>query len=84
MDAGLLAEDHIIRINDNDITTDDEIQVLTSRIQGPIGTSVTLTIQRGNQQFTKTIIRKKITIDPIQVTKLSSDTILMSISSFQI
>lgn len=84
MEAGIQVSDRIIKIENHTITSADKLQDLVSQIQWPEGTSVNLTFQRWNDIFTKTISRKKITIDPITIKKLNSDKVLMTIDSFQI
>lgn len=83
MNAGIQVSDRIIKIGDHTITSEDKLQDLISQIQWPEGTSVSLTFQRWDEMFTKTISRKKITIDPITIKKLNSEKILMSIDVFQ-
>lgn len=83
-DAWLQTDDHIITIDDYEITASDSLSALTNRIQWLINTSVTLTIKRWDKIFKKTIIRKTIKIEPIQTKKLSEDTLLVTISTFQV
>ena len=84
IDAGLQANDRIIAIDNYEITASDSLSSLTNRIQWLINTSVTLTIQRWDKIFKKTIKRKVIKIEPIQTEELSNDTLLVSISTFQV
>jgi carboxyl-terminal processing protease len=63
--AGLKAGDQITKVGDKDmkgITADQA----TPLIQGPDGTPVTLTIQRGNQTLTVTITRAEIEIPTVR------------------
>lgn len=84
MDAGIQVSDRIIKIADHTIISQDKLQDLISQIQWPEGTSVSLTFQRWDEMFTKTISRKKIVIDPITIKKLNNDKVLMTIDSFQV
>lgn len=84
MDAGIQANDRIIKIGDKTITSEDKLQPLISLIQWPEWTLVTLTFQRWDTTFTKTIGRKKIIIEPITIAPLTQDKVLMTISTFQV
>ncbi len=84
IDAGIQINDRIIKIENHTITAEDKLENLISQIQWPEGTSVSLTFQRWDEIFTKTIIRKKIVIDPITIKKLNNDKVLMSIDIFQV
>lgn len=84
IEAGIQANDRIIKIEDKTITSEDKLQSLVSLIQWPEWTSVTLTFQRWDYIFIKTIKRKKIIIEPIIITPLQNDKVLMSISNFQV
>lgn len=84
MKAWLLANDRIVRIEGASVTDTDSLSELIVKIQGPVGTSVTMTIQRWDTTFTKTITRATISIDPITIKEIDKDTVLMSISIFQI
>lgn len=84
MNAGIQANDRIIKIGDKTITSEDKLQPLVSLIQWPEWTTVTLTFQRGNDIFTKTITRKKIIIEPIVISPLTADKVRMTISNFQV
>lgn len=58
-EAGLKAEDVILKVDGKAISTSDEA---ASLIRGPAGTSVTLTIGRGNDSFDVTIVRREISV----------------------
>ncbi|GKQ42722.1 peptidase S41 [Companilactobacillus sp. RD055328] len=63
--AGLKADDVIVKI-DNKNTSKMTLEETSKNIQGKSGTSVKLTINRGNKTFTKKIVRKKLTISSIE------------------
>lgn len=68
--AGLKTNDRVVKVDGEDMTGMDGSLVL-SRILGPAGTSVTLTIQReGVDPFDVTIKRAKITVPSVEVTDL--------------
>ncbi len=83
LEAWLLAGDRITKIDNKIVNSEDHIEDLSSQIQGAEGTSVVITIQRWNTISTFTITRKKLSIDPIQVQRISSGIVLVSISTFQ-
>ncbi len=58
-EAGLRADDLILRVDGEPVTTSDEA---AAKIRGPAGTPVTLTIGRGQESFDVTIIRRDIVI----------------------
>lgn len=58
-EAGLQADDLILRVDGEPVSTSDEA---AARIRGPAGTPVTLTIGRGQESFDVTIIRRDIVI----------------------
>lgn len=80
----LKPNDHIIQIGNHIITQNDDLSDLVWFIQWHEGTIVSLTIQRWDNTFTKTITRKTITIDPIIIEPINSGKVLMTISSFQV
>jgi carboxyl-terminal processing protease len=84
MEAWLLPWDHIISIDKTMITAEDNLEYLVTKITWIINTPVTLVIQRWDTQLTTTIIRKKISINPIEIKKINKTTILMNISLFQV
>jgi len=63
--AGLRAKDAIIRINDED-AAGLSVEAAVSKIRGPKGTDITLTIQRGDDKpFELTITRDDITVPSV-------------------
>ena len=58
-EAGLDAGDQIVAIDDVD-STQMTVEQATSRIKGPLGTRVKLTVQRGGEQHTVELARSKI------------------------
>jgi len=79
--AGLKAGDQIIKVGDKDIkgiTAD----AATALIQGPNGTQVTLTVQRGNQTLTFTMTRADIEIPTVRSTVLGNRILYLRIYQF--
>ena len=72
-EAGLQAEDIILKV-DNTSTQGLDLQKVVSMIRGPIGTQVTLTIGRGQQQLRYTITRANISIQPVRFDVQSTPT----------
>jgi carboxyl-terminal processing protease len=79
--AGLLAGDQIIKVNGKD-TKGITIDQATALIQGPDGTQVTLSIQRGSQTFDVTVVRAEITIPSVRSTQLPNHVLYVRIYSF--
>ena len=79
--AGLEAGDQIVKVGDKDVKgiTSDQA---TALIQGPEGTQVTLTIQRGNQTFDVTLKRAQIVIPSVRSTFLPGQVLYLRIFSF--
>lgn len=64
-DAGIQAQDIILRIDDQG-TEGMDINEAVRLIRGPVGTQVTLTIQRGSEEIVVPIKRAKIEIHPVR------------------
>ena len=62
--AGIESGDKIIEINGNSAYQITIPEVL-KKLKGPKGTSVIITVQRGNQEFKRTLIRDKIPLNSI-------------------
>ncbi|MBH8576210.1 S41 family peptidase [Nostocaceae cyanobacterium CENA369] len=62
--AGILPEDVIVKI-DGQLTQGMNINDAVKRIQGSVGTKVTLTIQRGNQSQNYNLTRANIALYPV-------------------
>jgi carboxyl-terminal processing protease len=63
--AGVLAKDIIVSI-DGKSTEGMDVNKAVTLIRGPVGTQVTLTVQRGSQQLTFPLKRAKIEIHPVR------------------
>lgn len=63
--AGVLAGDRIIRIG-KESTKDLDRDEVSSRVRGPTGSSVTFTVQRGDQQIDFKIVRDKVHLYAVQ------------------
>ena len=79
--AGLIAGDQIIKVGDKDakgITTEQA----TALIQGPEGTSVTLTVLRGQQTLTVSIKRAQIVVPSVRSTTVGGSILYIRIYQF--
>jgi carboxyl-terminal processing protease len=79
--AGIKAGDQIVRVEDKDtkgITPDQA----TALIQGPEGTKVTLTIQRGDQTLTFTITRAQIQVPTVRSATVGDHVLYVRIYQF--
>ncbi|EAW35617.1 carboxyl-terminal processing protease CtpC [Lyngbya sp. PCC 8106] len=72
-DAGVQAQDIILKIDDQS-TKDMDINDAVKLIRGPVGTEVTLTIKRGNEEIIVPINRAKIEIHPVRYSTQNSST----------
>ncbi len=77
--AGLKAKDVILRVDGESINSSDKAALL---IRGPEGTSVTLTILRGNQAFDVTITRAQITVPAVDYSMLDENIGHLALMSF--
>jgi carboxyl-terminal processing protease len=79
--AGLQSGDQIIKVGDRDVkgVTADQA---TALIQGPDGTQVTLTIQRGSQTLTVNITRAVIEIPTVRSTVVGNRILYLRIYQF--
>lgn len=78
--AGVLAQDIITKIDGQD-ATDISISEAVSRIRGPKGESVTLTLIREGEEKEITIVRDTITVESVE-SEMSGSTGIISISRF--
>jgi carboxyl-terminal processing protease len=79
--AGLKSGDQIVKVGDQDIKGITADQA-TALIQGPSGTQVTLTIQRGSQTLTFTITRADIEIPTVRSTVVGNRILYLRIYQF--
>lgn len=79
--AGLKSGDQIVKVGDKDIRGIMADQA-TTLIQGPVGTQVTLTIQRGDQMLTYTITRAEIEIPTVRSTVVGNRILYLRIYQF--
>ena len=79
--AGLQGGDQIIKVGGKDVKglTADQA---TALIQGANGTKVTLTIQRGTNQFDVTVTRAEITVPSVRSTTIADRVLYIRIYSF--
>jgi carboxyl-terminal processing protease len=80
--AGLKSGDIIRKVNDFEITEKVSLEMAVSKIKGPAGTEVTLSILRGEETILKTVKREKITIDYVEYKKLPSGIVHLKITMF--
>ncbi len=72
-EAGIQAQDIILRIDDQG-TEGMDINEAVRLIRGPVGTQVTLTIQRGSEEIVVPIKRAKIEIHPVRFSTQETST----------
>ena len=79
--AGLQAGDQIVKVGDRDMKgiTADQASTL---IQGPDGTKVTLTINRGSQTFSVTLTRAEIQVPSVRSTLIADQILYVRIYQF--
>ncbi|MEL7037635.1 MAG: carboxyl-terminal processing protease CtpC [Cyanobacteria bacterium J06592_8] len=70
-DAGVQAQDIILKI-DGQTTKDMDINQAVKLIRGPVGTQVTLTLRRGDEELVVPITRAKIEINPVRASTQDS------------
>ncbi len=80
--AGVIAGDRVLKIDDYEITKDTSIRTAVSKIKGPSGSKVTLTILRNGETLTKILSRKRIKVELVTYKLLDSNTSYINISSF--
>src|SRR5262249_42977077 len=79
--GGLLSGDQIIKVGNRDVKGMTADQA-TALIQGPDGTKVTLTIQRGNSTFDVTLTRAEIQVPSVRSTVIGDQVLYVRIYSF--
>lgn len=62
--AGVLPGDEIIRVDGQGVTTLD-IREVSDKLRGPVGTEVTLTLRRGEQEIDTKIVRATIQMESV-------------------
>jgi carboxyl-terminal processing protease len=79
--AGLRAGDQIVMVGDKDMKglTSDQASTL---IQGPNGSKVTLTIQRGGQTFSVTVTRAEIQVPSVRSTVIADQILYVRMYQF--
>lgn len=80
--AGLRGGDVIVKIGDLAVTDKLSLQDAVSRIKGPAGTEVTLSIKRGNENLIVKIKRERIEVKFVEYKKLPSGVAYLKISAF--
>ena len=80
--AGLKGGDIITQVDDVVITENMSLTEAISYIKWPAGTSVTLTVRRGNKTLIVTVNRAKIIIKDVEFESLRSDTFYIQIKNF--
>lgn len=79
--AGLKAGDQIVKVGDKD-TKGISVGQASALIEGPTGTTVTLTIARGDQTMTFTLTRAEITVPTVRSTVLANHVLYVRIYQF--
>ena len=80
--AGLKPMDVLISVNDKAIDLKQDTESLVKQIRGQAGTSVKLTVKRGNEVLTVNIVRAQIQINPIEYKTLEKDLGYIRITEF--
>lgn len=80
-EAGLLPEDILIKVEDEDVTGQDLTNVVT-KIKGEEGTEVTVTMLRGEEEIDFTMKRQVIEVPTIEYEMLEAKTGYILISEF--
>ena len=62
--AGILADDILIKVNDEDIRG-QELSLVVSKVKGPEGTTVDLTFLREGEEYTVTVERAKVEVQTV-------------------
>lgn len=78
--AGLRSKDVIVKINGED-AFGIKVEEAVSKIRGPEGTDVTLTIEREGKQFDITLTREEIVV-PSVISEIKNDVGILKISRF--
>jgi carboxyl-terminal processing protease len=79
--AGLQTGDQIVKVGEQDMSGATPDQATTA-IDGPTGTTVTLTIGRGSQTFTAHLTRAEIQVPSVQSTVIGNDILYARIYTF--
>ncbi len=79
--AGIKPQDIILSINGK-TTTNESLDSAVNAIRGPNGTTVTLIIQRGDQQLTLKVVRQQITAPSVQSSVMSGNIGYIEIINF--
>ncbi len=79
--AGLKRGDLILKIDDFNIKGKTLFQAI-QHLKGPVGTTLEITVLRGNKEFTKKIKREEININHVEYRKLEKNIGYIRLSSF--
>lgn len=79
--AGLQTGDQIVKVGEQDMSGATPDQATTA-IDGPTGTTVTLTIARGSETFTVHLTRAEIQVPSVQSTVIGNDILYARIYTF--
>ncbi len=63
--AGIRHGDRLIAIDGDTLTTKNTTTDASTRLRGPAGTELTVTVQRGDSVFDVSIMREEIKVDPV-------------------
>ncbi|WP_347161291.1 S41 family peptidase [Peptostreptococcus anaerobius] len=80
-EAGIQKGDFIVRVDGKSYTY-QEMDIAVKNMRGKAGTSVKISLIRGNRQIEKTVVRRQITIQTIESRVLENNLGYISIKSF--
>jgi carboxyl-terminal processing protease len=80
--AGLKGGDIVTKVDDKEITKSTSLSEVISWIKGPKGTTVNLTVTRGEETFIVPVIREKIVLSNIEEEKINHSTYYVKIKTF--
>lgn len=78
-EAGLKANDVILKVDGKSVSTTDEAALL---IRGPAGTTVTLTLLRDGKMFDVSVVRREITVPAVNYSMVEKDIGYIELFSF--
>lgn len=81
--AGLQSGDIFIKVDGEDITGMSQLEVVT-KVRGPEGSTVTLTMRRGEEELEFTVVRERITIPTVEWKMLDNNIGYIKLRDFSV